>query len=104
MNLSFAKKFSISFKNARGSKFDLRYAFIAILVCILLLDIWVIQSAVGVVLNLQNEQPPVVPNHMGVRVNFQDYRSDLQRIQQAASFQPTGGITQNPFFSTSTPH
>lgn len=96
MKFTLGNKLSVSFKNFRGSKLDLRYLFLIILLCTFALDAWVGKAEVDMVLTLQNQQIPA-PKGAGVRVDFDNYNKIVQRIQQADSFVPTGGITKNPF-------
>ena len=94
---NFAKK-NISLNDLKLDKFDSRYLFVAILVVLLVLEAWVVQTSVSSVLELKNSAaaaPASQPADSGI--NFKDYDAIVQRIQNAATFKPAAGPDKNPF-------
>jgi hypothetical protein len=84
-------------KNLLGSLIkNLRWLFFAVFLLMLLLEIFQIKNSFSVISNI-NQAPPVAGHEKQVRINFDNYKLVVDRIQQAATFQPTGGITKNPF-------
>jgi len=55
-----------------------------------------IQTSFSVMLNV-NQQPQVAGTEKGIRINFADYQKAVDRISNASSFVPAGGVAQNPF-------
>ena len=62
----------------------------------LVLEAFQVKNSYSVISNI-NQAPPVIGAEKEVRINFDNYNKAVQRIQQAATFQPTGGVTNNPF-------
>ena len=91
---NFAKK-NISLNDLKLDKFDSRYLFVAILVVLLVLEVWVVKSSVEAVFAIKEQ--PVAAESAGAGINFKDYDAIVQRIQNAATFKPTGGPDKNPF-------
>jgi len=75
---------------------NLRWVFFAVFLLMLVLEAFQIKDSVSLIFNV-NQAPPVAVSEKGVRINFDAYSQAVSRIQQAATFQPTGGITNNPF-------
>jgi hypothetical protein len=75
---------------------NLRWLFFAVFLIMLLLEVFQLKNSFSVVSGV-NQAAPVVGHEKQVRINFDAYNLAVDRIQQAAAFQPTGGITSNPF-------
>ena len=85
------------FKNLSGQLAkNLRWVFFAVFLLMLVLEVVQIKNSVSIVSNV-NQTPVALGSEPGVRINFDNYNKAADRIQQAATFQPTGGITNNPF-------
>jgi hypothetical protein len=85
------------FKNLSGQLAkNLRGVFFAVFLLMLVLEVLQIKNSVFIVSNV-NQAPVASGSEPGVRINFDNYNKAVARIQQAATFQPTGGITNNPF-------
>ena len=86
-------------KNFLGSLIkNLRWLFFAAFLLMLVLEIFEVKNSFSVVSNI-NQAPLVAGHEKQVRINFDAYNQVVNRIQQAATFQPTGGVTKNPFFA-----
>jgi hypothetical protein len=84
-------------KNLIGSLIkNLRWLFFAVFLLMLVLEAFQVKNSFSVVSDI-NQAPPVASHEKQVRINFENYKLVVDRIQQAATFQPTGGITKNPF-------
>lgn len=81
-----------------GDKFvkNLNWLFFAIFLFLLVLEAFEINSSAKIILDFNN-RPEAAITDKGVRINFDNYDQIAKRIQQSDSFQPTGGITKNPF-------
>jgi hypothetical protein len=90
---------SFSLRDLRRAKFNSKYLFMAILLLVFVMDIFVVKDSAAIVSDLQNQPPPVAPKNTIGRINFKDYDQIVQRIGNAATFVPTGGIVRNPFSS-----
>lgn len=75
---------------------NLGWVFFAFFLLLLVFEFLEVENSFSIILNV-NQPPPVAGLEKGVRINFDNYDKATQRIQQAATFQPTGGITKNPF-------
>lgn len=75
---------------------NLSWLFFVIFLGILVIEAFEIKTSVQITLNAGKE-PVVVSKEKGVRINFDDYDKIVQRIEAAQNFEPTGGITKNPF-------
>ena len=95
MDISFSQ--ISSFLKSKSKQASVVYAFVAILLALLVWEILVVKDSVRVVLELENQQAPVAGGRKGVRVNFTDYDQIIKRVDQASVFKPTGGIAKNPF-------
>ena len=75
---------------------NLRWVFFAVFLIMLVLEIYQFKNSYFIVFNI-NGPPPAVGSEKAVRINFDAYDQVVSRIRQAATFEPTGGITKNPF-------
>lgn len=75
---------------------NLRWVFFAGFLIILALEVFQIKNSFSVALNI-NQAVPVVGSTREVRINFDNYNQAVNRIQQAATFVPTGEVAKNPF-------
>ena len=75
---------------------NLTWVFFVIFLVILVLEITQVKNSVSIILGF-NQEPVGAAQQQGIRIDFNSYSQAVNRIQQAASFQPTGGITHNPF-------
>ncbi len=75
---------------------NLRWVFFAVFLLILALEAFQVKNSFSVALNI-NQEVPVVGSVREVRINFDNYNQAINRIQQAANYVPTGGVTKNPF-------
>jgi|GEM_PF-2354581 hypothetical protein len=75
---------------------NLRLVFFAVFLLMLVLEAFQVKNSVSIIFNV-NQAPPVQVTGQQVRINFDNYNKAVERIQQAAVFEPTGGITNNPF-------
>lgn len=95
-----AKNISINLvgvKNFFGSLIkNLRWLFFAAFLFVLVLEAFQVKNSISVISNI-NQVPPIAGHEKQVRINFDAYNKAVDRIQQTATFQPTGGITKNPF-------
>jgi hypothetical protein len=86
-----------NFKNLFGNLIkNLRWVFFAGFLIILALEVFQIKNSFSVALNI-NQEVPVGGSVREVRINFDNYNQAINRIQQAANYVPTGGVTKNPF-------
>ncbi len=86
----------VSVKNFFGSLVkNLRWLFFAVFLLIVVLEIFQVRNSFSVVSDIN--QAPVIGHEKQVKINFDAYNQAVSRIQQADNFQPTGGITNNPF-------
>ncbi len=94
------KKISLNLDSLKASStrfFDnFGYVFFVAFLILICLEIYEIKNSVNIVLDFRREPPPVA-TEKGVRINFDSYNQAVKRIEQSAVFQPTGGITKNPF-------
>ncbi len=70
--------------------------FSLMLIALFIYEIWVIKDAVFLAINLKNQPVPAVSSK-GVRINFADYDTALERIKNADKFQATNRVSKNPF-------
>lgn len=90
------------FKDIFGNFFkNLSWLFFVFFLMLLVLEIFEIKTSVGIIYNI-NQSPTVVSKEKGVRINFEAYNKVVNRIESVPNFQPSGGITRNPF-ADSTP-
>ncbi len=94
---------NLNLKDLRHFKFDVRYLFLAILLVVLVMDGLVAKDAIDMVIKLENQIAPVSAAGPGARINFSDYDYDVQRIQSGQNFQPSGGLTRDPFNPAAAP-
>jgi len=84
-------------KNLSGKLMkNLGWLFFAVFLIILVFEVLEIQTSFSVMLNV-NQQPQVAGTEKGIRINFADYQKAVDRISNASSFVPAGGVAQNPF-------
>lgn len=81
---------------------NLRWLFLAVFIIMLVMEAFQVKNSFSVISNI-NQVSPVVGIEKDVRINFSNYNLAVEKIQQAAAFQPTGGITKNPFIVQVTP-
>ena len=72
------------------------WLFFAGFLVLVLFEIFEINTSVQIILNFNREVPPV-NKEKGVRINFDNYNQALLKIQRADTFEPTGGVSRNPF-------
>jgi len=75
---------------------NLRWVFFAMFLVMLILEIYQLKNSYFVIADI-NRAPAAAGSEKEVRINFDNYNQVVDRIQQAATFEPTGGITKNPF-------
>ena len=75
---------------------NLRWVFFAVFLIMLALEIYQLKNSYSIIANI-NQAPAAAGSEKEVRINFDNYDKVANRIQQAAAFQPTGGVTKNPF-------
>ena len=75
---------------------NLRWVFFTVFLIMLVLEIYQLKNSYSIIVNI-NQAPAVAGSEKEVRINFDNYNQVVNRIQQAATFEPTGGITKNPF-------
>jgi hypothetical protein len=87
---------SLSLKNLKPGHFDVRYVFLIFLLLVIGRESFVVRDELKIVYQLENQPTPLAPRS-GVRVNFEDSKFDVKRIENAASFKPSGGLANDPF-------
>jgi len=75
---------------------NLAAIFFAGLILLLILEAFELNNSVRLILG-SGQEPPLVTQEKGVRINFDNYNEVVKRIEQAPDFQPMGGITKDPF-------
>ena len=75
---------------------NLSLLFFAVFLFLIVLEVFEIQISWQIISNA-DQQPVVTGGEKGVRINFENYNKVVDRIEHSDSFQPTGGITVNPF-------
>lgn len=70
--------------------------FWVVLAVILALDLYVLEQAVTVVVNVRKNQVPEPINNL-VRVNFQGFNQDLDLIDKNKGYEPGDVVTHSPF-------
>jgi hypothetical protein len=79
---------------AKFSK-NLTWVFFAMFLLLVVFEIFVIKNSVNIALNL-NEVTPT-RTEKGVRINFDGYKTAVDRIKATKDFYPSGGIRNDPF-------
>ena len=75
---------------------NLGWVFFGVFVLLAVLEAFEINSSVQIILE-SGQEPPLITAEKGVRINFENYNDIVTRINKAPDFEPTGGITNNPF-------
>lgn len=75
---------------------NLAWLFFAAFVILAIFEIFELNASLQIVLKATKE-PPAPPSEKGVRINFDNYDQVVKRIDDSATFRPTGGVGQNPF-------
>jgi hypothetical protein len=76
---------------------NLSWLFFAAFLLLLVLEAFEVNHSVQIILSA-NHNPPETVQQQGVRIDFTDYNSILQRIEQAPNFTPTASSSMpNPF-------
>jgi hypothetical protein len=78
---------------------NLNWLFFAGFLVLLVMEFFKLQTSVSVIMGV-NQAPLNTVTQKGIRINFDGYNQAVARIQQASTFTPTGGITNNPFSLT----
>jgi hypothetical protein len=75
---------------------NLTWTFFVIFLILVVFEIFEVKNSVDIALNV-NQAPPLVTAEKGVRINFSQYETVVQRIEAAPNFVPDAPITQDPF-------
>lgn len=75
---------------------NLSLLFLTLFLLLVIFEILEIQKSFNIVSNFRQE-PQVVMNNSGVRINFEGYDKVVKRIQDSQIYQPPGGVEINPF-------
>lgn len=78
---------------------NLNWLFFAGFLVLLVMEFFKLQTSFLVIMGINQASPNTVIQK-GIRINFDGYNQAVARIQQASTFQPTDGITNNPFSLT----
>ena len=74
---------------------NLSLLFFALFLFIVLLEIFEVNKSLQIILSA-NKMPETQVAHQGIRVDFTDYDTILQRIQQAENFTPNASSSTMP--------
>ena len=75
---------------------NLAWLFLILFLVLVALEALEVETSVSIV--LQSNRPPAqVVVEKGSRINFDNYNWVVDRINAAKTFQPSGGISNNPF-------
>ena len=77
---------------------NLSWLFFAAFLLLILFEILEINSSLQIILAVDQESTGIISDK-GVRINFKNYNLVVDRIEHSDSFEPTGGITKNPFYT-----
>jgi hypothetical protein len=82
--------------SAAGVAKSLGWVFLGAFLILVVLEGFEINRSVQLIY-AAGEEPPLVSQEKGVRINFDNYNDVVNRIEQAPNFVPTGGIYTDPF-------
>lgn len=97
--ISLGKATSINTKNLLGRLAkNFSWLFVVGLLVLLVMEAFEVKRSISVLLNATQE-PFVIKNEHGIRIDFKAYDTAVERINSGKTFEPKVNITNNPFGS-----
>jgi hypothetical protein len=93
------KNFSFSIHIPKSLQNNTKMIFWMVFGILLILEGFVLKNSISIVFSAQQDVLTPVTGQ-GVRINFDVYKQDLQRMQNAGGFVPASEVSANPFDGT----